>query len=155
MEAFNAGFFGNNASCALTMIFALMNLLGPSKQNQEWSLTRKFALFLQSLDEHRNHLQDAKSSRFGKYPEFMVLICYHFKYVLSLNFNFPYNRIFYRLLRDTSSWIYCTEMFYVFLCCSAQLTGSFDTKFILYPRSTLSVAFHYFQVNFNVFKSDV
>ena len=77
-ESMNSGFFGDNASCVYTMVYALMNLLGPSKGNQEWSQTSNFAAFLKSRGEKKNHLQDAKSSRFGKYPEFMLLVCYHF-----------------------------------------------------------------------------
>ena len=79
VEVLNSSFFGSNSACTFTMCYALMNLFGPSKQNQEWSMTKKFSSYLISVGEKRNHLQDAKSSRFGKYPEFMVLITYHFK----------------------------------------------------------------------------
>lgn len=79
VEALNAGFFGANSSCVITMVYALMHMLGPSKLNQEWSQTKNFEMFLTTVNEKRNHLQDAKCSRFGKYPEFLVLVCYHFK----------------------------------------------------------------------------
>jgi len=79
VEALNSGFFGANSSCVITMIYALMHMLGPSKQNQEWSQTTNFAMFLDRNNEKRNHLQDAKSSRFGKNPEFLTLVCYHFR----------------------------------------------------------------------------
>jgi hypothetical protein len=61
------------------MSYAFMNMLGTSKQNQEWSQTKNFSAFLRQVGELRNHLQDAKSSRFGKYPEFLTLFAYHFE----------------------------------------------------------------------------
>ena len=80
VESYNSTFFGTNKSCSITMVYALMNLLGPSSKNQEWSLTEKFGAYLKRVvGEERNHLQDAHSSRFGKDPEFMVLIAYHYK----------------------------------------------------------------------------
>lgn len=61
------------------MSYSIMNHIGSSKQNQEWSQTVNFSYFLRLKNESRNHLQDAKSSRFGKYNEFMVLIAYHYE----------------------------------------------------------------------------
>lgn len=79
VESYNASFHGNNKSCLLTMVFSIMNLFGTSKANQEWSQTVNFAHYLKANEEDKNHLQDAKTSRFGKYSEFMVLISYHYE----------------------------------------------------------------------------
>ena len=79
VESYNSTFHGSNRSCLLTMSYSIMNHIGSSKQNQEWSQTVNFSYFLRLKNEARNHLQDAKSSRFGKYNEFMVLIAYHYE----------------------------------------------------------------------------
>lgn len=77
--SFNSTFFGDNKSAYITMTYAIMSLLGPSNSNQEWSRTKAFAAFLDATNAGLGHLQDAKSSRFGKIPEFCLLIGHHYK----------------------------------------------------------------------------
>lgn len=52
MEALNTGFFGANSSCMITIMYALSHMFRPSPNNQEWSQTKNFQLFLDTWSDY-------------------------------------------------------------------------------------------------------
>ena len=76
VASFNQQFYKVNASKIYTAMFSMMNLFGPSDLCQEYAMTKAFSLYLKQKGT-RNHLLNARCSRFGKDMETAFLVLFH------------------------------------------------------------------------------